>query len=123
MLGYDVSILRPGPEEMKAPHRNEKSTFKCHIKWDLLRKVLFAIIILIAPAVGFLLLSRISIYVFRMWVAGVVGFAMGFFFWEHLLGAFKGNRRFNRHLQALGCHFKSPHDHRHWLHCGLWCLC
>ena len=84
LLGYDASILRPEPEEMKAPHGNEKSTLKCHIKWDLLRKELFACIIAIAPAVALLLFSRIDIQVFKMWVAGVVGFATGFFFWEHL---------------------------------------
>ena len=84
LLGYDASILRPKPEEMKAPLGNEKSTLKFHFKLDLLKKALFAIIILIAPEVGLLLLSRISIYVFGMWVVGVVGFAMGFLVWEHL---------------------------------------
>lgn len=101
MLGYDVSILLPRSEEMKAPHRNEKGTFKCHIKWDLLRKVLFAIIILIVPAVVLLLLSKISIYVFGMWVVGVVGFAMGFFFWEHLKEADVITGYFKRWLVIL----------------------
>jgi len=84
MLGYDASILRPEPEEMKAPHGNGKSTLKFQIKWDLLKKELFASIIAIAPAVALLLLSSIDIQVFGMWVAGVVAFAMGFLFWEHL---------------------------------------
>jgi hypothetical protein len=84
MLGYDASILRPEPGEMEAPHGNEKSTLKFHIKWDLLKKELFLSIIAIAPAVALLLFSSIDIQVFEMWVAGVVGFAMGFFFWEHL---------------------------------------
>ena len=84
MLGYDASILRAEPEEMKAPHGNEKSTLKFYIKWDLLKKELFACIIAIAPAVALLLLSSIDIKVFGMWVAGVVAFAMGFLFWEHL---------------------------------------
>jgi hypothetical protein len=84
MLGCDASILCPEPEEMKAPHGNEKSTLKFHLKWDLLKKELLASIIAIAPAVALLLFSKIGIQVFEMWVAGVVGFAMGFFFWEHL---------------------------------------
>jgi hypothetical protein len=84
MLGYDASILRPEPEDMKAPHGDKKSTLKLHIKWGLLEKELFASIIAIAPAVALLLFSRIGIQVFGMWVAGVLGFAMGFFFWEHL---------------------------------------
>jgi hypothetical protein len=84
MLGCDASILRPEPEEMKAPHGNEKSTLKFHIKWDLLRKELFASTIAIAPAVALLLFSRIVIQVFEMWVTAAVGFAMGFLFWEHL---------------------------------------
>lgn len=84
MLGYDASILRPEPEEMKAPHGDEKSTLKFYIKWGLLKKALFACIIAIAPAVTLLLFSSIDIQVFGMWVAGVVAFAMGFLFWEHL---------------------------------------
>ena len=84
MLGYDASILRPEPEEMKAPHENEKSTLKFYIKWVLLKKELFACIIATAPAVVLLLFSSIDIQVFGMWVAGVVSFAMGFFVWEHL---------------------------------------
>ena len=84
MLGCDASILRPQPEEMEAPHRKEKTTSKFHIKWDLLKKELFACIIAMVPAVGLLLLSRVNIYVFGMWIVGVVGFGMGFFFWEHL---------------------------------------
>jgi hypothetical protein len=84
ILGYDASILRPEPEEMKAPHGNEKSTLKFYIKWDLLKKELFGCIIAIAPAVALLLFSNIDIQVFVMWVAGVVAFAMGFLFWEHL---------------------------------------
>ena len=95
MLGYDASILRPGPEEKKSFHRDEESKLRCHIKWDLFKGELFASIIAIAPAVVLLILYRIDIQVFEMWVAGVVGFAMGFFFWEHLketgilTGAFK----------------------------------
>ncbi len=84
MLGYDASILRPEPEEMKAPHKNEKNTLKFYIKWDLLKKELCGCIIAIAPAVALLLFSGMDIHVFGMWVAGVVAFAMGFLFWEHL---------------------------------------
>jgi hypothetical protein len=84
MLGCDASILRPETGEMDVPLRKEKTTLKFHIKWDLLKKELFACIIAIAPAVVLLLLSSIDIKVFGMWVAGMVGFAMGFFFWEHL---------------------------------------
>jgi hypothetical protein len=84
MLGCDASILRPEPGEIEVPHRNEKTMLKFHIKWDLLKKELFACIIAIAPAVGLLLLSWVSIYVFGMWIVSVVGFGMGFFFWEHL---------------------------------------
>lgn len=94
MLGYDASILRPEPEEMKAPHGNEKSTLKFYIKWDLLKKELFACIIAIAAA-ALLLFSNLDIQVFGMWVVGVVVFAMGFLVWEHfketgiLTGTFK----------------------------------
>jgi hypothetical protein len=84
MLGYDASILRPQPEGMKAARRNEKSRLKCHLKWDLLKKELLACIIAITPAMALLLFSRIGIQAFEMWVAGVVGFAAGFFLWEHL---------------------------------------
>ncbi len=84
ILGYDTSILRSEPKENKLPNGNEKGTLKFHIKWDLLKKELFACIIAIAPAVALLLFSSINIQVFGMWVAGVVAFAMGFLFWEHL---------------------------------------
>jgi len=95
LLGYDSSILRPEPEETKNPHRNEKRPLPLHIKWDLLIRELFLSIIAIVPGVALLLFSRIGIQVFGMWVAGVVGLAMGFFFWENLreigilTGAFK----------------------------------
>jgi hypothetical protein len=95
ILGYDASILRPESEERKPPHRSEKSKLKCHIKWNLLKRELFACLIAITPAVALLLFFRIGIQVFEMWVAGVVGFAAGFFLWEHLketriiTGAFK----------------------------------
>jgi len=81
MLGYDSSILLSESEEMKPPHANQKSTLNCHIKMDLLKTELFLGIIAITAAVALLL---IGLRVFEMWVAGVLGFAMGFFFWEHL---------------------------------------
>ena len=84
MLGYDTSILRPEPEEMKAPYGNEKITLKFQVKLDLLKNELFASIIAVAPAVALLLFSNIDIQLFRMWVAGVVAFAIGFLLWEHL---------------------------------------
>jgi len=40
-MGYDAFILRPEPEEMKAPHGNEKRTLKFLIKWILLQKQFF----------------------------------------------------------------------------------
>ncbi len=95
LLGYDASILRPEPEETKNSRRSEKSPLPLHIKWDLLIRELFLSIIAIVPGVALLLFSRIVIQVFEIWVAGVVGFAMGFFFWENLreigtlTGAFK----------------------------------
>jgi ABC-type amino acid transport system permease subunit len=52
-------------------------------------------IIAIAPAVALLLFSWKNIQLFEMWVAVVVGLAMGFFLWEHakeagiLTGPFK----------------------------------
>ena len=84
MLGYVASILHPEPEKMKFSNGNNKSTSKLHIRWDLLQRVLLASLIAMVPAVGLLLFSGISIYVFEMWAAGVVGFAMGFSFWEHI---------------------------------------
>ncbi len=97
MLGYDASIFRPEPKKNKVGHRHEKSALEFHIKWDLLKIELFLSIIAIAPAVALLFFSKIGIQVFEMWVAGVIGFAMGFFFWEHLkkpgifTGTFKGH--------------------------------
>jgi hypothetical protein len=84
VLGYDVSILRHIPEGIKDSNRKEISPFKYPIKLGLLLRVLFTALFLIAPAVGLLLLSMISKYVFMMWVAGIVGFTMGFSIWEHL---------------------------------------
>jgi hypothetical protein len=101
MLGYDASILRPEPKEMKAPHGNGKSTMKFHIKWDLLKKELFATIIAIGLAVVLLLFSMISIQVFKMWVASVVGSAMGFSFWEHLKETFIFTDTFKHWLVIL----------------------
>jgi len=95
MLGYDASILLPKSKEMKPPRGNEKGTLKCHIKWDLLKTELLLGIIAIAPAAALLLFSWKNIQLFEMWVAVVVGFAMGFFLWEHaketgiLTGPFK----------------------------------
>ncbi len=84
LLGYNASIFRPEPEEMKNSHQDEKSPLPLHIKWDLLIRELFLSIIAIVPGVALLLFSRIGIQVFGIWVAGVVGFSMGFFFWENL---------------------------------------
>jgi len=103
MLGYDASIFHPEPEENKVLHGNEKSAVEFHIKWDLLRKELFASIAAIAPAAGLLLIHGIDIQLFRMWVASVVGFAMGFFFWEHLKesGILKGTFKYQLILLSL----------------------
>ncbi len=84
MLGYNASILLPESKEKKHPHGNEKNTWKYHIKWDLLRAELILGILAIAPAVALFLFSWREIQFFEMWVAVVVGFAVGFFFWEHL---------------------------------------
>ncbi len=84
MLGYDASILLPEPKEKKPPHGYEKNRLKCHIKWDLLRTESILGVIAIAPAVALFLFSWSEIQFFEMWVAVVVGFGMGFFFWEHL---------------------------------------
>jgi hypothetical protein len=95
LLGYDASILRLKPQDPKNPHGKEKRPAPCHLKWDLFKKELYASIIAIVPAGALWLFSRIGIQAFGMWVAGVVGFAMGFFFWEHLkeTGIFTGTFR------------------------------
>ncbi len=84
MLGYDASILRPEPRVTKASHGNEKNTLRFKIKWDLLKKELFLSILAIAPAVVLLIFSSLDIQLFKMWVAGVVAFAVGFCLWDHL---------------------------------------
>jgi len=78
MLGYDASILRPASKKRKA-----KSRVYC----DLLKNELFASMIVIALAVALLFFSAIDIQVFKMWVAGVMGFAIAFLFWEYLMEA------------------------------------
>jgi hypothetical protein len=84
MLGYDASIFRPKPQEVKAHRGDGKSTLKCHVKWELLKKELLASTMAIAPAIGLFLIRGINMQLFWMWIFGVAGFAMGFFFWEHL---------------------------------------
>ncbi len=84
MLGYDASILFPESKGKKPPHGNGQNGLKCHIKWDLLKTESILGIIAIAPAVALFLFSWRQIQFFEMWVAVVVGFALGFFFWEHL---------------------------------------